>query len=336
MVPCYRDHMCNLYSWKMTAVEMRRALAAALLVFAAASAHAQQRETITFESRQKGAPVQVTAEIYWPAKAGPVPALVIHHGSGGVSTEREGRYAREMVAMGIAGVVIDSFRPRGVSQTVTDQSAVTGADFNLDALAVLKALGANPRIDRAHIGIAGFSKGGTSALMAADENLISASGVPTGLRYALHVPFYPSCSVQYRQPRTSGAPIYLLLGGADTYVGVEPCQTYAEVLRAGGAQIAVTVYPNAGHGFDGSRPFFNAQGENYSRCVWQQQANGSWVERKSGVMTVGTDGKPIPGASAKAVGVCRTMGVSGGGQDAAAKKSMEDLKGYVRRYLAGG
>lgn len=315
---------------------MRWALAAAFLLLAAGTGHAQQRETVTFEGRQKGKPVQVTAEIYWPATAGPAPALVIHHGSGGVSADREGRYAREMAAMGVAGVVIDSFKPRGVSQTVTDQSAVTGPDFNYDALAALKALGAILRIDRSRIGITGFSKGGTSALMAAHETLLAQGGVPAGLRYALHVPFYPSCATQYRNPRTSGAPIYMLLGGADTYVGVEPCQTYAEALRAAGATVAVTVYPGAGHSFDGNRPFFNANGENYSQCVFQQQANGSWVERKSGVTTIGTDGKPVPGAYAKAVGACRTMGVSGGGQDAAARQSMEDLKSYVRRHLLGG
>jgi hypothetical protein len=32
---------------------------------------------------------------------------------------------------------------------------------------------------------------------------------------------------------------------------------------------------------------------------------------------------------------CRTLGVSGGGNDAAAKQSMDDLKSYVRRYLLG-
>ena len=97
---------------------MRRSAIAALLVCCTAgSAGAQQKETISFESRQKGQPVQVTATIYWPAAQGPVPAVVIHHGSGGVSDAREGRYAREMVVMGVAGVVIDSFRPRGVTCT---------------------------------------------------------------------------------------------------------------------------------------------------------------------------------------------------------------------------
>ena len=52
----------------------RTALGAALfVVFTAFGAAAQQRETISFESRQKGRPIQITATIYWPAKQGVVP-----------------------------------------------------------------------------------------------------------------------------------------------------------------------------------------------------------------------------------------------------------------------
>lgn len=64
----------------------RAAVAAACALLACApvftGAQAQQREMISFESRPKGQPVQVTAEITWPANAGagPVPAMVIHHG----------------------------------------------------------------------------------------------------------------------------------------------------------------------------------------------------------------------------------------------------------------
>ena len=316
---------------------IRRWTLAALAAFiATGAAHAQQRETITFPGRQKGQDVQVTAEIYWPAKQGAVPAMVIHHGSGGVSSEREGRFAREMVAMGVAAVVIDSFKPRGVSSTVEDQSAVTGPDFNLDAMRVLTALGNNPRIDRNRIGIMGFSKGGTSTLVAAHERQLAQAGVPAGLRYAVHVPFYPSCGTQYYQPRTSGKPIYMQLGGSDTYVGVQPCQDYAEAIRAAGGQIQVTVYPGAMHGFDGGRTYNNTRGENYSECVFQQKADGSFVEKKSGITTVGSDGRIVQGAYAKAITACRKLGVSGGGQDAAATASMAALKSYVQRHLLGG
>lgn len=315
---------------------VRGAFAVLALLAMVGTAEAQQRQTIDFEGRQKGQPVRVTAEIYWPAVQGVVPAMVIHHGSGGISDQREGRYVRELAAMGVAAVVIDSFRTRGVSSTVEDQSAVSGSDFNFDALAALKALGTNSRIDRNRIGIMGFSKGGTSALMASHLNQLAAAGVPSGLRYALHVPFYPSCSTQYYRPRTTGQPIHLLLGGSDTYVGVEPCTTYGEALRANGAQIDVKVYPGASHGFDGGRAYFTPRGENYSQCVFQQQPDGSFVERKSGVVTNTANGKPVDGALAKALASCRTLGVSGGLQEAAAAQSLVDLKSYVRHGLQGG
>ena len=96
------------------------------------------------------------------------------------------------------------------------------------------------------------------------------------------------------------------------------------------------VFPNAMHGFDGGRAWFNAMGENYANCVYQQQANGAWVERKSGVTTIGTDGKIVAGAYGRASSACRTLGVSGGVNESAAKQSMEDLKSYVRRHLLGG
>ena len=173
--------------------------------------------------------------------------------------------------------------------------------------------------------------------MASHEQLIlAAGGMPGGPRYALHVPFYPSCSAQYYQPRTTGAPIYQLLGSADTYVGFEPCQTYGEALRAAGATIQTKIFPGAMHGFDYGPPYFNPRGENYSKCVNQQQPDTSWISRDSGIMTYGPGGKPIPDAIAKAMAACRTLGVSGGANDAAAKQSMEDLKGYVRRHLLGG
>lgn len=319
----------------MVAILLKRYGAALFVALAATGAASQQRETISFESRQKGKPVQVTAEIHCPAKPGPVPALVIHHGSGGVSDGREGRYAREMAAMGVAGVVIDSFRSRGVRSTVQDQSAVLTTDFNLDALRALTALGGNSRIDRTRIGITGFSKGGTSSLMAAHERFVAVGGVPAGLRYALHVPFYPACFAHYHRPKTTGAPIYMLIGGADSYVGVEPCTTYAAALQAAGARLEVKVYPNAAHGFDSiGGPWFDPMGENTSQCVFTEQADGTFSSRQGFTIPVGADGLPVRNQAA--VNACITKGVSGGPNAAARTQSMEDLKSYVRRHLLGG
>jgi dienelactone hydrolase len=101
-------------------------------------------------------------------------------------------------------------------------------------------------------------------LLAAHDRAASRA-LPADLRFALHVPFYPSCSTQHYKPKSTGAPIYLLLGGADSYVGVVPRQEYAAALKAEGARVEVTVYPGAPHGFDTASAYKIAKGENYSK-----------------------------------------------------------------------
>lgn len=316
----------------------RLGLLAAVLTSLASAAAAQQ-ETLLFGGRHRGQPVEISATITWPAGSGAVPAMVIHHGSSGINERRDGRYVRELVAMGVAAVQIDSFGPRRVRSTVINQMAVDDAEFNLDAINALKALAAHPRIDRKRIGIMGFSKGGVSALMVSHERLLSDKGLPDGLRYALHIPIYPTCYVHFHQPRTTGAPIYLLLGGADTYAGVEPCTTYGEALRKAGARIEVKIYPDAPHGFDGGVAYNTPSGENYARCVAVQQADGTYVERMTGAVVgaSGPDGWLVLGPQAmKVIASCRTLGVSGGPNEQARAQAMEDFQRYVRRHLLAG
>ncbi len=310
-----------------------RILLLILLAWGPSPASAQETtERIALPREHRGKPVTVTGELLLPPGTGRAPAMVIHHGSGGVSAEREGRYAREMLKLGIAALVLDSFKGRGIASTVENQAAVSSTEMLGDAFAALKALAGHARIDSKRVGIVGFSKGGTVALLAAHEAR-AGRALPAGLRFALHVPFYPSCVTQHYKPKSTGAPIYLLLGGADTYVGVAPCQDYAAALKAEGAPIEVTVYPGAPHGFDGGRAYSLPKGENWSRCVFAEQADGSWKERMSGLTTNDPKGRPIEATYRKALAACRTYGVSGGPNEPAKAKSMAALKGYVQKHL---
>lgn len=291
------------------------------------------REQITVPRQYRGKPVTITAELLLPPGTGKVPAMVVHHGSGGVKDEREGRYAREMVQLGVAALIIDSFKGRGISSSVEDQAVLSNAEMTGDAFAALKALAVHPRIDGKRVGLVGFSKGGTVALLAAHE-ASAARALPPGLRFALHVPIYPWCGTHYFKPKSTGAPIYMLLGGADTYAGVAPCQEKAANLKAEGAQIEVVVFPGAAHGFDsGKAPYSLPRGENYSRCVTVQQPDGSWKERMTGFTTSDSRGQRIDSAANEALAKCRTYGVTGGPNPMAKAKAMALLKGYVQRHL---
>jgi dienelactone hydrolase len=289
-------------------------------------------EELAFAREYRGKQVTIRAKLYLPPAAGKVPAMVIQHGSGGVTAEREGRYAREVVKLGVAALVIDSFKGRGIASTVKDQSAVSAQEMAEDAFTALKLLAAHARIASDRIGIIGFSKGGTVALLTALERRAQRAR-PDGLRFAMHVSLYPSCDSQYFRPKSTGAPIYLLLGGADTYAGVSPCQEYAAALKAEGADIEVTVFPGAPHGFDTERPYRVPNGENWSRCVFAEQADGTWKERTSGLVTHDSRGQRVEASYRRALAVCRSHGVSGGPNAAARTQSMAALRSYLVKHL---
>jgi len=314
---------------------MMMRLTGLLLLLAAACLLAEAQgasERLAIAQTFKGKAITIGGELLLPPGGAKVPAMIIHHGSGGVTDDRERRYARELLKLGVATLVLDSLKGRGVTSTVRDQAAVSTNDMLEDAFAALKMLAGHARIDAGRIGIVGFSKGGSVALLSAHE-VRAGKALPGGLRFALHVPFYPACVTHYYKPKTTGAPIYLLLGGADTYVGVAPCQEYAAALKAEGARIETAVFPGAMHGFDGGTAYQVPQGENYSRCVFAQQPDGTWKERTSGVITNDASGTRIEAGYKQALAKCLTHGVRGGPNEAAKTKAMADLKGYVQRHL---
>jgi len=94
-----------------------------------------------------------------PKKAtAPVPAMVIAHGSGGVSNEREFWWADHLNDMGVAAFVVDSFTPRNIRETATDQTQLSTAANVADALVALRLLATHPKLDRQRIGVMGFSR----------------------------------------------------------------------------------------------------------------------------------------------------------------------------------
>lgn len=288
------------------------------------------REQLLIPREYRGKPINVTATLSLPPGTGKVPALIIQHGSGGVG-DREFRYAKEMVDMGVAALVINSFVPRGFKSTVRDQKQVSVAEMTYDALGGLKLLAAHPRIDASKVGITGFSKGGSVSLEAILERRAQRV-LPGGPRLALSVPMYPGCSNHFYKPRLSGGPIYMLLGGADTYSAVAPCTEYADKLKAAGATIEVKIYPGAKHAFDTDRDFNDPKGENWSRCIFEEQADFSWKERTSGQVTY-AQGKPNEAGTKAALAACVKLGVEGGPNPAARAAAMADLKGAVKRHL---
>jgi len=166
--------------------------------------------------------VTVSGELYLPAGQGPFPAMVLKHESGGLrgpAGDNIRAWATMLNGWGVAALIVDGFGPRDIVDTDKDQAQLSiWADVS-DSLAALKALGADPRIDKTRIGIAGWSRGGSAAIDTALDT-VRKTAIGDDLRFALHVVFYGSGEAQYRDSATDRAPMLFLHGESDDYAPI--------------------------------------------------------------------------------------------------------------------
>lgn len=298
------------------------------------------KEPVTFNSLSGAGqpPAIIPADLYVPTdRPGPFGAVVLVHGSGGVADFREHWYAQEFVARGFAALVIDSFKPRGVTSTVDDQTRVSTFQMLQDAYGALAFLAADKRIDPARIGVMGFSKGGVVALWSAAKQVGNRAEAAGGVkqRFAFHLPFYPGCNFQYRSTVTTGGPILMMLGELDDYTQPQPCIDYAKRLQTGGVKAEFQVVPGAYHGWETETgPHYLARAERVRRCEYLIEEDGryTWVKDKDGqpVAPLTMAAKEV---TAHARSECRNYGPKvGGGNTEMKRKALLDAFAFLERH----
>ena len=200
-----------------------------------------------------------------------------------------------------------------------------------DVLAVLKTVAQRPDIDPARIGLIGFSKGGSVTIKAALGRYMKDAG---DARFAVLIALYPWCGEMPIDFGSSGAPLLMLLGGKDTYVGTASCREYAQRFQAAGGKLTLKVYDDGRHGWDvpGPTAWTDRHAQNASQCVYEEIEPGKWIERKSGLTTF--DRRRPTADARKARAICGTIGASGGYDAATAKRSFEDITAAVRDAFA--
>ena len=230
-----------------------------------------------------GVPAHIGGELRLPAGTERVPAILLVHGSGGVGANVD-RWARELNGIGAAAFLLDCFTGRGIAQTITDQTQLSGMAMIVDAYRALALLGKHARIDASRIGVMGFSKGGFTALYASVQRFQRMHGA--GGEFGAYVAFYPPCNTVYiKDEEVSDRPIRVFHGTADDYVSVEPCRKYVERLRRAGKDVELVEYAGAGHVFDNplySQPSFLPDAVTGSNCLWEERPGGEIVDAKTG------------------------------------------------------
>jgi dienelactone hydrolase len=282
-------------------------------------------------------PTTVTGELYLPPKAsGPVPAMVLMHGSGGLqgpTGTNIRKWATTFAGWGVAALVVDSFGPRGIKETATNQGQLSAWADVADTLAALKILAADPRIDKDRIGIVGWSRGGGTSFKTALET-VRKSVITDDAKFALHVVFYGSADVQYRDRATDKSPILFLQGEADNYTVIGPTREFADWAQSQGNPVSFISYPKTYHDFDVQGGFsgFVKTLEVYAKCDLVTDLTSGHVLR----MNHADNPKATAEEVTAYLKTCITHGANLAYNAAARADAAEKIHGFLKQYFQIG
>jgi dienelactone hydrolase len=284
--------------------------------------------------RHESPAATVSGELTLPKNAsGPVPAMVLLHGSGGLqgpSGANIKKWAGTLNGWGVATLLVDSFGPRGVSATVADQSKLSSWADVADGLAALKVLGADSRIDRSRIGVMGWSRGGIAASDSALET-VRRIIIPDDLKFAAHVVFYGAAELQNRDRATDQSPILFFHGEADNYTRIGPAHEFADWVQSKGSPVTFVSYPNTYHDFDVQGGFsgFSKSTEVFTKCDMVVDVSIGRVVRLNHV----DDPKASPEAVRAYLGSCPGHGATYAFNSAARANAVEKVHDFLKQNL---
>jgi len=194
-------------------------------------------------------PVTVAGELKIAQGIGRLPAVVLMHGSGGISPTMEA-WTRHLNSMGISTFVIDGFSGRGLTSVNQDQAKLGRLNFILDIYGALEILARHPRVDPERIVLMGFSRGGQDALYAGLKRFHETWN-RSGAQFAGYIAFYPDCATTYAgETDVVDRPIRIFHGTPDDYNPVATCKAYVARLQEEKRDVMLTEYPDSQHGFD--------------------------------------------------------------------------------------
>ena len=214
---------------------------------------------------------------------GPVPAVILIHGSGGIGAGPD-MWAHILNEAGIAAFILDSFSGRNIVSTVENQDQLNSLSMTLDAFRALDVLAAHPRIRPDRIAVWGFSKGAVPAVYSAMDRFRTSFG--SSNRFAAHVGFYTPCNIAYNgDEKMAGVPIRLYHGSSDDYVNPAACRALVARLKPTGVDIILAEYADSQHSFDtpSSPPLVAVpKAQSTRNCQLKEGPNGTLLDAATG------------------------------------------------------
>jgi dienelactone hydrolase len=193
--------------------------------------------------------LEFNGELYRPEGAGPFPAVILLHGSGGIGPRqtrmREGfvEKAEWIRAQGYVAFVLDSFSARELPYRGAGITTMRSYDRADDVRAAVRFLKTLPFVRSDRIAVMGWSHGGGAAIATRNRERRHPE-TPV----AAFVAYYPPCRdfVWFK----SSAPLLILIGDQDQLTPAEDCRELAEEARHRQEAVEFVVYPGVTHAFD--------------------------------------------------------------------------------------
>jgi len=238
------------------------------------------------QDSQQGTPVTLAGELRLPRnKMKQYPAVVLVHGSGGVSGYVDD-WAKEFNSMGLAVFIVDSFTGRGLYKVNNDQSQLGRLAMIVDAYRALDLLAAHKKINKSQIALMGFSRGGQVTLYSSMKRFQKMHGSKSGNEFSAYLAFYPACGTRYKDDSDiADKPVHIFHGSADNYNPIAPCRDYVKRLKSSGKNVELHEYKGAHHVFAYKKlikPLVLKKAQTTRKCDLIENNNGSIMNAKSG------------------------------------------------------
>lgn len=195
----------------------------------------------------------LNAMLYRPDGEGPFPAVVALHGCAGLGkngiAERYRDWAERLANIGFVVLFPDSFGSRGLGPQcrVGNRAARASRERVADANAARRWLQDQSFVKADRVFALGWSNGATTALYTIRGGPSTDRSHPD---FRSAVALYPGCKKLSTLGWSARVPTLILIGANDDWTPAKACEQMVAGARGRSAQVAITVYPGAYHGFD--------------------------------------------------------------------------------------
>jgi dienelactone hydrolase len=180
---------------------------------------------------------------------GPSPAVVLLHSCNGNWRRLDERWGNRIASWGYVTLAVDSFGPRGITNTCNGGAPV---DLAFDAYRALNFLVRQPFVDPARVAALGFSQGGWLVLTSVERGSVEQTSKN---KFRAAIAFYPPCR-NFNGNVT--VPTLILIGELDDWTPAEACRNMVDGRddlgisrqKNEGKSVQLVVYPDAYHAFD--------------------------------------------------------------------------------------